>query len=88
MRGPGSATEIGQGPSVQSLTTSAPAVLVIDDDVALLHSFESVREAYGIPIATVRNAHDGLAVFRWSFDVDECVKLLRTFLRAAGSQAA
>ena len=135
---------------MQSPATSAPVVLVIDDDVALLHSFESVLEAYGIPIMTARNGHDGLAVFRWilpavvltdiimpeqdgisaimamrrehpatkiiamssggrlsksdfltiakklgadavvhkPFDVDELVKLLRTFLQAAGSQAA
>jgi len=135
---------------VQSPTPSAPTVLVIDDDAALLHSFESVLEAHGIPLATVRNGHDGLAVFRWAspavvltdiimpgldgistimamrrerpdvkiiamssggrlgksdfltaakklgadavvhkpFDVDELVKLLRTLLQAAGSQAA
>lgn len=36
----------------------APAVLVIDDDPAMLHSLASVFEAHGIDIAT---AHDGLA---------------------------
>lgn len=135
---------------MQSPTTSAPAVLVIDDDAALLRSFASVLAAHGIPITTVRNGHDGLAVFRWAppavvltdiimpeqdgistiiamrrecpatkiiamsgsgriaksefltvakklgadavvhkpVDVDDLVKLLRTFLRASGSQAA
>jgi len=135
---------------VPSPTTSAPAVLVIDDDAALLRSFASVLAAHGIPITTVRNGHDGLAVFRWAppavvltdiimpeqdgisvimamrrehpatkiiamsgggwvgksdfliiakrlgadavvykpVDVDDLVKLLRTFLRASGSRAA
>jgi len=136
---------------VQSPTTSAPAVLVIDDDPALLRSFASVLAAHGIPITTVRNGHDGLAVFRWAppavvltdiiimpeqdgistimamrrecpatkiiamsgggsiaksefltvakklgadavvhkpVDVDDLVKLLRTFLRASDSRAA
>ena len=49
-----------------SNASSAPAVLVIDDDAALLRSFENVLEAYGIPIATARNGPDGLAVFRWA----------------------
>jgi CheY-like chemotaxis protein len=49
---------------VQSPTTSVPAVLVIDDDAALLHSFESVLEAYGIPITTARDGVEGLAAFR------------------------
>ena len=135
---------------MQRPTTSAPAVLVIDDDAALLRSFASVLAAHGIPITTVRNGHDGLAVFRWAppavvltdiimpeqdgistimamrrecpatkiiamsgggpigksefltvakklgadavvhkpVDVDDLVKLLRTFLRASGSRAA
>lgn len=51
---------------MQSPTTSAPAVLVIDDDPALLRSFASVLAAHGIPVTTVRNGHDGLAVFRWA----------------------
>jgi CheY-like chemotaxis protein len=49
---------------MQSLAPSA--VLVIDDDAALLRSFASVLEAYGIPITTARNGHDGLAAFRWA----------------------
>ena len=135
---------------MQSPKTSAPEVLVIDDDAALLRSFASVLAAHGIPITTVRNGHDGLAVFRWAppavvltdiimpeqdgistilamrrecpatkiiamsgggpiaksefltvakklgadavvhkpVDVDDLVKLLRTFLRASGSRAA
>jgi DNA-binding response OmpR family regulator len=49
---------------VQSPASSASAVLVIDDDAALLHSFATVLDAYGIPIATARNGLEGLAAFR------------------------
>jgi two-component system chemotaxis response regulator CheY len=131
---------------VQSPASSAPAVLVIDDDPALLNSFEVVLEAHGIPFTTARDGLEGLAAFRRlsppvvlidilmpekdgitaiitmrrerptakivamsgggrigksdflavakklgadavihkPFDVDELVKLLRTFLQAAG----
>jgi CheY-like chemotaxis protein len=51
---------------VQSPAASVPAVLVIDDDPGLLHSFVSVLGAYGIPIATARDENEGLAAFRWT----------------------
>jgi DNA-binding response OmpR family regulator len=41
-------------------------VLVIDDDASLLHSFEHVLEAHGIPVATARDGYEGFATFRWS----------------------
>lgn len=41
-----------------------PAVLVIDDDPAIVHSLTSVFESYGIPIATARDGAQGLAKFR------------------------
>jgi len=43
---------------------AAPAVLVIDDDPAMLHSLASVFEAHGIGIATARDGLAGLALFR------------------------
>jgi DNA-binding response OmpR family regulator len=49
---------------VQSPSSSASAVLVIDDDPALLNSFATVLGAYGIPIATARDGLEGLATFR------------------------
>ena|SRR5579859_3111796 len=41
-----------------------PAVLVIDDDAAIVHSLASVFESYGVPIATARDGAKGLAKFR------------------------
>jgi len=49
---------------VQSPASRASAVLVIDDDPALLNSFATVLSAYGIPIATARDGLEGLAAFR------------------------
>jgi DNA-binding response OmpR family regulator len=43
---------------------AAAAVLVIDDDPAVLHSLASVFEACGIAIATARDGLAGLAAFR------------------------
>lgn len=43
---------------------SASAVLVIDDDPALLNSFATLLGAYGIPAETARNGLEGLATFR------------------------
>ena len=45
---------------------AAAAVLVIDDDSAVLHSLASVFEACGIAIATARDGLAGLAAFRGS----------------------
>ena len=42
----------------------APAVLIIDDDPAILNSLASVFETYRIPVATARNGAEGLAEFR------------------------
>jgi two-component system chemotaxis response regulator CheY len=50
--------------SVQSPTSSASAVLVIDDDPALLDSFATVLGTYGIPTTTARDGREGLAAFR------------------------
>ena len=47
-----------------SPASSASAVLVIDDDPALLHSFATVLSAYGIPTAVARDGLEGLAAFR------------------------
>jgi len=44
--------------------TAGPAVLVIDDDAALLHSLVSAFEAYGIGVASARDGLAGLATFR------------------------
>jgi len=49
---------------VQPSASNAPAVLVIDDDPALLHSFATVLSAYGIPTTTARDGLEGLAAFR------------------------
>jgi DNA-binding response OmpR family regulator len=49
---------------VQSPASSASAVLVIDDDPALLHSFATVLGTYSIPITTARDGLEGLAAFR------------------------
>jgi len=49
---------------VQAAGPTKPAVLVIDDDPALLHSLINVFESYGIPIATARDGLEGLQVFR------------------------
>jgi DNA-binding response OmpR family regulator len=45
-------------------TASAPAVLVIDDDPALLHSLAALFEAYRICFATARDGREGLKIFR------------------------
>jgi len=50
--------------SAQHLSPAAPAVLVIDDDPAVLHSLASVFEACGIAIATARDGLAGLEAFR------------------------
>jgi DNA-binding response OmpR family regulator len=49
---------------VPSPALSASAVLVIDDDPALLNSFATLLGAYGIPAETARNGLEGLATFR------------------------
>jgi CheY-like chemotaxis protein len=41
-----------------------PAVLVVDDDPAILHSLRALLESGGIPIATARDGLEGLAAFR------------------------
>jgi len=50
--------------SAQRLSPAAPAVLVIDDDPAVLHSLANVFEACGIAIATARDGLAGLEAFR------------------------
>jgi DNA-binding NtrC family response regulator len=49
----------------QSVATGIDCVLVIDDDLQLLHSFIEVLQPHGIPIATARDEHEALAAFRW-----------------------
>ena len=50
---------------MQSPASSAPAVLVIDDDPAVLNSFEAMLgAALGIGIATARDGSEGLKLFR------------------------
>jgi len=45
-------------------TGTPPAVLVIDDDPALLHSLAALFEASSIPFATARDGREGLKTFR------------------------
>ena len=50
--------------SARQPSPAVPAVLVIDDDSAVLHSLMSIFEAYGIEIATARDGRAGLSAFR------------------------
>jgi len=45
-------------------TAGGPAVLVIDDDPALLHSLAALFEAYSIRFVTARDGREGLKIFR------------------------
>ena len=45
-------------------TAGGAAVLVIDDDPAVLHSLAVMFEAYRIPFATARDGRAGLKTFR------------------------
>ncbi len=52
------------GSSLPAARPRAPAVLVIDDDPAIIHSLASVFESYGVSVATARDGAEGLAKFR------------------------
>ena len=51
-------------PSTLRLVPAAPAVLVIDDDPAVLDSLATLFEIHGISIATAQDGVAGLEVFR------------------------
>jgi len=50
--------------AVQPSAAPGPAVLVIDDDPALLHSLAALLEAHRITFATARDGREGLDAFR------------------------
>jgi DNA-binding response OmpR family regulator len=52
------------GARTTSLGEQRPAVLIIDDDPAVLHSLQTVLEAHDFRVLTARNGHHGLQVFR------------------------
>jgi DNA-binding response OmpR family regulator len=54
----------GKGEAPATAAQAAPAVLVIDDDLALLRSLAALFKAHDIPIATARGGAAGLALYR------------------------
>jgi DNA-binding response OmpR family regulator len=56
--------DIKRNNSVQRAEPISPAVLVIEDDPALLHSLAALFEAYGVHFVTARDGREGLEIFR------------------------